>query len=672
MFKIHLLSTNETIMFSAHELRKYLRMMMPECGEIKIAYDPNAKDGFRLGLMQDLGLDCSDVKDTELDDILYIDTNEEGGIIAGDNPRSVLLAVYEFFRQNGCRWLMPGPDGEYIPLENIKPVKYRFAPSCRYRGWGTATAHEQGQMMEYVDFTPKIGMNLALIEFVIPHQYWNDYYRHKYNEENLPPEDVTADNVLQWKRQLEAEINLRGLQFHDVGHGFILDAFGVPKDDAPAGSERVRDMVIPPENFKYTAQLAEQGGKRGICRGSGWYTQFCMSNPEARTLFADSVIRYARKHQNVDFLHVWLADGSFNHCECEECQKKKPADWYIMAMNEIDERLTAEGLSTRIVFIAYTDTMWAPDTERIKNPERFSLCFAPITRTYSRTLRPSYMPRATTVPYVRNKNQANRPKDIDEHFAYLADWKQIFGGSIIGFEYHSWSAHVTDISGLQLARRVNEDVKVYKDFDVDGLIQDGSQRHFFPHGMVVYSYARTMFDTSLDYDAIEEDYMKVAYGKCYKDVKRILDAMAEAVPYGYTSRTDAGRRQNYYYDPKMLPRLESVQGLVSEMRALIKENYTSPTRIQTTSIRLLELYMDLVEAIAKAFAHKCIGEDDEAYACFNNIRLELGKKEAGLLRYYDHFHFMCCFDNCFWKGTKTTEANKNATTSELMYADGTV
>ena len=140
MFSINLLSTNETIMFSAHELRKYLRMMMPECGNITIEYAPEATDGFRLGLMQDLGLDCSDVKDTELDDILYIDTNEEGGIIAGDNPRSVLLAVYEFFRQNGCRWLMPGPDGEYIPLENIKPVKYRFAPSLGAHSTNTSSA----------------------------------------------------------------------------------------------------------------------------------------------------------------------------------------------------------------------------------------------------------------------------------------------------------------------------------------------------------------------------------------------------------------------------------------------------------------------------------------------------------------------------------------------------
>ena len=38
MFKIYTLSTNETVGFAAHELRKYLRMMMPESGSFPISY----------------------------------------------------------------------------------------------------------------------------------------------------------------------------------------------------------------------------------------------------------------------------------------------------------------------------------------------------------------------------------------------------------------------------------------------------------------------------------------------------------------------------------------------------------------------------------------------------------------------------------------------------------
>ena len=175
MLSINKLISSSTVDYAAEELKKYLRMMNPEGGNIAIAYDPAATGGFRLGLMQDLGLDVSDVEDTELDDILYIDCDGEGGIIAGSNPRSVLLAVYEYLRQNGCRWLFPGPDGEYIPVKQIEAVKYRFAPSCRYRGQCNEGAEFQRSMLMSIDFMPKIGMNTFMIEFKNPHTYYDWY-----------------------------------------------------------------------------------------------------------------------------------------------------------------------------------------------------------------------------------------------------------------------------------------------------------------------------------------------------------------------------------------------------------------------------------------------------------------------------------------------------------------
>ena len=51
MFKIYKTSLHSAIDYAAEELKKYLRMMMTECGYISIEYDPDAKDGFRLGLM---------------------------------------------------------------------------------------------------------------------------------------------------------------------------------------------------------------------------------------------------------------------------------------------------------------------------------------------------------------------------------------------------------------------------------------------------------------------------------------------------------------------------------------------------------------------------------------------------------------------------------------------
>ena len=39
MYCIHKITLNPTVDFAAEELKKYLRMMMPRCGEVAIDYD---------------------------------------------------------------------------------------------------------------------------------------------------------------------------------------------------------------------------------------------------------------------------------------------------------------------------------------------------------------------------------------------------------------------------------------------------------------------------------------------------------------------------------------------------------------------------------------------------------------------------------------------------------
>lgn len=180
MYTIKKITSNIVVDFAAEELKKYLRMMMPRCGDITIEYKPDAAEGFRLGLMADFGLSTAEeTQKPELDDIVHIDTDENGGIIAGSNYRSVLLAVYEYLKKNGCRWLFPGVDGEFIPIQDIVPVQYHKMADLRYRGQCNEGAESQQVMMESIDFTPKVGLNSYRIEFDIPKIYYDWYYNHR-------------------------------------------------------------------------------------------------------------------------------------------------------------------------------------------------------------------------------------------------------------------------------------------------------------------------------------------------------------------------------------------------------------------------------------------------------------------------------------------------------------
>ena len=88
--------------------------------------------------------------------------------------------------------------------------------------------------------------------------------------------------------------------------------------------------------------VAMVDGKRSLFGGVPLNTNFCMSNPDARGKVVQYVADYAESHQNVDFLHIWLADGTNNHCECPACAEKTTSDWYILLLNEIDAELTRQ------------------------------------------------------------------------------------------------------------------------------------------------------------------------------------------------------------------------------------------------------------------------------------------------------------------------------------------
>ena len=629
MFRIYKTSLYTPVDYAAEELRKYLRMMMTECGDIPTAYDPEAKAFFRLGLMQDFGLDVSDAQDTQLDDIIYIDTDEKGGIIAGDNPRSVLLAVYEYLRRQGCRWLFPGVDGEFIPMvERLKPVSYRHMASCRYRGQCNEGSEFQQNMLEAIDFTPKVGMNVFMMEFRIPTSYYRRYYNHTHNEMNRPPEPVSNETILQWKRQCEAEISRRGLQFHDIGHGWTADPFGL--DSSLRKEDGDNDAKVPPESRKY---LALCNGERKLASAPN-YTQFCMSNKEARDKIVAYVADYAQKRTDVDYVHFWLGDAINRHCECEHCQKKIPSDWYVILLNEIDAELTRRNLNTRLVFIAYTDTLWAPLTEKINNQSRFTMLLAPISRSYTESI-PEDCEKSETIPYVRN--QLVMPKTLAGCFAYFEQWKQMWKGANIAYEYHFWRHQYLDVSGTMQPPVINRDVRAYKKYDINGIIEDGSQRSFFPTGLSFYTYARTLFDDSLTHEELLEDYFSCAFGTDWKAFYDYLAELGEAFGFAYMEgQCSIDPEHSAHYNPHVVASLEKVTAITAKGRELIKAHYNMPFRVQTYAVRLLEFHGLYCELLADAMIAKAKGDDDEARRLFDIMKAETGKYELAFQTCYDH------------------------------------
>ena len=629
---IYKITSNSVVDFAAEELKKYLWMMMPEGGDHTIRYAPDATDGFRLGLMSDLGIDTSEAENVELDDILHIDTTENGGIIAGSNPRSVLLAVYRYLTLNGCRWLFPGIDGEYIPVQDVKPTRYHKMADCRYRGQCNEGAEFQQNMIETIDFTPKIGMNVYMLEFDTPKYYYDCYYNHKANP-NREPEPINPTIVKQWKRQCEAEIAKRGLQFHDMGHGWTAEPFGI---NSTSGWKAANDYDMPAEARQYVAMI---NGERKLYGGVALNTQFCMSNPKARTIVAKYIVEYAKKHKNVDYLHVWLADATHNHCECDECRKKIPSDWYVMLLNEIDERLTAARLATRIVFICYTDTTWAPLTERLNSRDRFTFMLAAISRSYAVPV-PTKPKDIPLKPFVLNA-RGIMPQTVDEYLLHAEKWQECGKCPSLVYEYHFWLPQYRDPGMMAFSKVIYDDIRGYKANGFGGLIEDGSQRSYFPNGFNYYVYAATLFDTNVDYEELKKDYFTHAYGEIAEDVIEYLTAITKAfdVDYLMIRAASSSRYKPNFYRPEHVPSLQSVHALTAKIAPVLEAHKNMPYRAQTVAVRLLQKHLEYCNGLSDMWGLKAQGKDQEAVDAYTAFLESFGKYETEIQTYFDHYMF---------------------------------
>ena len=628
MYQIKKLRDDQTVEFAAFELKKYLRMMMPECGDISICYDPEAKDGFRLGLLEDFGLP-NEAEDVALDDIVHIDTDPEGGILAGSNPRSVLFAVYRFLRLNGCRWLFAGMDGEFIPRKNIEPQKYHKLADYRYRGHTTEGDPSFRQIMDYIDFHPKLELNSYGLTDI--HTYHYRYYKHSNNEMNREPEPVSASLVDQYHVLFQAEILRRGLIIGEGGHSLLPASVGLHYSDRAAyksGEKQVPEEIVP--------FLALLGGKRALHKNDIYYTNMCMSNPEWRKRFVNTLADFAQANMHLSMIAIPLADGHHNHCECEKCTEggRRPSDWRVLVANDLADEMDRRGLHHKIYFSTYVDAMFPPVVERLKKSNRFFIQFTPISRSYSASLNEnSIIPEPA--PYEA-RNVWEAPKSMEQCISHLLDWRKQFDGPCRCFDYHFWRAQYRDPGLAYISRRVYEDVRALKIFNIQGYMQDGSNKSFFPHGFHHYIYSESLVNRDCDYEAELADYMETLYGEDWKQVSAYLNSISEAFGEKYMAGEDsADIAKGRHYNPDRAKILETVPELAANARALAKAHRVMPTRPQTVAYRMLERHAEYCELLAQVMIAKAKGYDKLALEKMQYFKETFGKYDWELENYLD-------------------------------------
>jgi hypothetical protein len=279
--------------------------------------------------------------------------------------------------------------------------------------------------------------------------------------------------------------------------------------------------------------------------------------------------------------------------------------------------------------------MFAPEKITIKNPNRFSLLYAPIFRSYTESIHE----KTKILPAPEYKrNDWSWPKSAEENLAFLRSWQENWHGNCFSYEYHFWRHQYMDPSGLQIAKRIYEDIHALPIAGLSGFVEDGSQRSFWPNGFAIYLYAEALIDREKSFDELLEDYFSHAYGEDWLEAKDYLSKIALSFDFGYMQGEKTKNKAiSKRYNPDFEPKFAAVPEIVAEGRNLVSKHLSMPTRPQTVSWRLLLRHTEYCEKMASYLLKKCLGQNHVVKEDFAKFVEDFGKYEIELERYFDHY-----------------------------------
>lgn len=557
------------------------------------------------------------VKDAILDDAFSIRLNQGAGEICGINERSVLLGCYHLLYTLGFRFLLPNRENDIIPnsiKEDLLTLSVNHIYPFRNRGVCIEGANSIKNIIDFIDWMPKLGLNSFFSQFEIPYTFLERWYRHEFNP-TFKQEKFNLEIASSYFHLIEEELKKRSLLLHTYGHGWTAEAVGYK-----ALSWHRNDT----ENLPSKTSLALLNGKRELFNGVAINTHLCYTKPGVLAKISNLVYDYVRKN-SPDYVHVWLADENNNVCECENCRKFLLSDLYVELLNQIDEKLSAHNLDTKIVFLLYQELLFPPEKNEIKNPSRFTMMFAPINRLFNF----SYPDKkeAKKLPSYK-RNQFSPPISIEDNLDFLFAWQEKFHGDSFIYDYPLGRAHYGDLSYYFISEIIFNDVQKLKSLNLNGYISCQELRVSLPNALPNYTLGRALSGFQEDFSDIANDYFKHAY---YPHHNLILSYLKEVSSY-----CDCD-----YFNGKGCRVNPSISEKYNKLSSCFEKYSTQLEQLPTTLFfNLLRYHNSYGEKLSKALYFLSTGEKNKTISEWNTFIDFIRKQEKNYQAFLDVYRII--------------------------------
>ena len=608
---------NETSFFAYEELGYYMKRLF---GVSMTKTDSHLEADINLELLSD---------SINGNDHIYVMLYNGIATIKGNNNISLLIAMYRLFSELGIRFCRPGRDHEYIPSLNI--VKWETSEimideiaAYQHRGVCIEGADSLENIVDFIDYLPKIHMNSFFIQFENPYTFLKRWYAHE-NNPYMEKENFDASISDKMSSKIDAEIKKRSLNHHRVGHGWISEALGF---SSKYGWKEEKSLDV--KKIEYIATI---NGKKELYRNSPILTSLCFSNEAARKEMIDRIVQYAFGRKDIDYLHVWLSDAPNNICECKNCKKTTPSDQYVDLLSELDRELTKKQLDIKICFLLYHELLFAPVKSKINNPDRYIMMFAPISRTFERSYQDVDLEfDIPEVPkYVRNK--ITLPTTLEENIAFLLKWKEKFDGDSFVYDYPLGRAHYGDMGYMKISNIIYRDIVALEKLNLNGYMSCQELRVGFPHNFPNYVMGHVLWNKNISYEELKEKYFSGLYGKFTHIIVNYLEEIsAFCSPDYFNAKGDRINRV-------IAERYECLEKIAEKFSVTLNE-IENDDEFNKMEFANLSYHREYVFHMSKALKLLASGKTDEAQKNFMELIDGIRKNEMHYQRIFDVYRII--------------------------------
>lgn len=623
---IYVVGKDPIVSFAAEELSRYLKKMTGLRHHVKNIDVYGAEEGICLGLPKDLmlaGINLT-VSEDELKDTVILKTVGRCLFISGSNPRSVLFASYYYLKLHGAEWLWPGEDGELLPRikkARIDGFDIEETASYVHRGVCIEGAVTPEMVIDFVDWMTKQRLNEFFLQFKTSRYFYNRYYTRKYNPMAEPSPEMPVDEALRQDARIITELKKRNLIVERVGHGWTCESIGIQGLgwDPEKGTVKEEQSQL----------LALVNGRRELFYGIAVNTELCYSNPKAFQMVVDHFVQYALEHPDVDILHFWLSDGMNNHCECPECRKMSPSDWYSKLVNAVSHGLGELDCKTRIVFLCYSNTLWAPTKEFVDGKYGNTIfMFAPISRCY---LHPLYDEKCSesfslTAP---SRNRIVPPRTNYEFIQLLKGWQRTLKSDSFLFDYHFWFALGFDFLKGDIGKTLWRDLRDLDKIGLGGLLSCQTLRAFYPTGINMKILAETLWNKNVSLEDIKSRYLQAAFGGSAQFVSEYLEKI-----YSFIDTNNYEHRE-YLSKPESLIKL--IEFIKESRKQIEKIAQNSEGLVQKRSAIILLHHNTYITLVLEAIEQYIQGHDEEALESMKKVLNHFLSTEDEFVKFIDVF-----------------------------------